>query len=328
MRLLITGGLGFIGSHFVDLAIRRGHVPTVLDALTYAGSRANLSHLRADQYALHVNDIGDGAAVARILKDARIDAVINFAAETHVDRSIEGPADFVRTNIVGTSVLLAETRRHWESRGRDPNFRFVQISTDEVFGALSEGTGKFSEASPYAPNSPYSASKAAADHLTRAYHHTYGLPTVVTHCSNNYGPRQLSEKLIPAILTRALNHQSLGIYGDGRHVRDWLHVADHCVGIDLALSKGRPGEHYCFGGDHELMNLDLVNQLCEILTELRPGPRYHDLIQFVPDRPGHDRRYAVDFGKAARELGYRPSFAFTDALRETVRWYLDRSGNA
>jgi len=322
MNVLVTGGLGFIGSHFVDLVLARGHRPVVLDALTYAGNRANLAHVPGVQ--VEIGDICDADLVRRLLEREAIDAVFNFAAETHVDRSIEGPAEFVRTNVVGTSVLLAEALRVWTARGRPADFRFVQISTDEVFGALAEGgPDKFTEDTPYAPNSPYSASKAGGDHLVRAYGHTYGLPTLITHCSNNYGPRQYPEKLIPALLARALHGQTMGVYGDGRHVRDWLHVSDHARGIWAAFERGRPGEHYCFGGNHELENLALVTHMCDVLAELRPGSDPHRLITFVPDRPGHDRRYAIDFTKARRELGYAPSVPFADGFRATIAWYLD-----
>ena len=324
MNVLVTGGLGFIGSHFVDLVLKMGHRPVVLDALTYAGNRDNLAH--APDVRVHVGDITDAPLVQRVLREENIDHVFNFAAETHVDRSIEGPAEFVRTNVVGTSVLLAEATRLWTERGRPADFRYVQISTDEVFGSLSDaGADKFSEITPYAPNSPYSASKAAGDHLVRAYHHTYGLPTLITHCSNNYGPRQYPEKLIPALLARARDRQTMGVYGDGQHVRDWLHVLDHARGIWLAFEKGRPGEHYCFGGNHEMKNLDLVRGMCDVLNELRPGFDHRGLITFVTDRPGHDRRYAIDYRKAATELGYRPTVDFATGFRETVAWYLGRA---
>ena len=270
MNIVVTGGLGFIGSHFVDLLVKRGLRPIVVDALTYAGHRENLQHLNDDAYRLEVVDIADAPAIRRVLHEGEVDAVFNFAAETHVDRSIEGPAAFVQTNVVGTSVLLAESLRYWTERGRPTGFRYVQVSTDEVYGALEDETSKFSETMPYEPNSPYSATKAGGDHLVRSYHRTYGLPALVTHCSNNYGPRQFPEKLIPAVMRRALEGKPLGVYGRGEHVRDWLHVEDHCRGIWLAFEKGRLGEHYCFGGGLELKNLELVENLCDVLMNCAP----------------------------------------------------------
>lgn len=324
MDFIVTGGAGFIGSHFVEQLVQKGHRPLVIDALTYAGHKENLQHLPAGSYKFFETNICDAEAVARIFVDHDVKALFNFAAETHVDRSISGPGEFVQTNLVGTSVLLAESLRAWEKRGRPSDFRYVQVSTDEVYGALGE-KDKFTEKSPYAPNSPYSASKAGGDMLVRAWHKTYGLPTVVTHCSNNYGPRQFPEKLIPAMISRALSGEALGVYGDGKHVRDWLHVSDHCLGIWLAYEKGSVGQHYCFGGDHEVENLDLVNLLCKVLQDLKPRSkgRYEDLIQFVPDRLGHDRRYAIDFSKATLELGFRPKSDFSKGFSDTVRWYLD-----
>ncbi len=269
-------------------------------------------------------NICDAPAVANVLSTSGAQAIFNFAAETHVDRSISGPGEFIQTNLVGTSVLLSESLRHWETLGKSKGFRYVQVSTDEVYGSLGD-SDKFSEKTPYAPNSPYSASKAGGDMLVRAWNHTYGLPTVITHCSNNYGSRQFPEKLIPAMVSRAMNGDNLGVYGDGLQVRDWLHVSDHCEGIWLAYQKGALGEHYCFGGDCELKNLDLVHSLCKILQELRPRELgyYESLIKFVPDRLGHDRRYAVDFSKAQAELGYTPKSNFLRQFKETVQWYLE-----
>lgn len=323
MKLMVTGGAGFIGSQFVERCVRAGHRPVVVDALTYAGHRENLAHVDPGAYDFVEADICDDLAIGKLIKSEDFGGVFNFAAETHVDRSISGPGAFVQTNLVGTSVLLSESLRHWEGRGRPAGFRFVQVSTDEVYGSLGPNE-KFSEKSAYAPNSPYSASKAGGDMLVRAWHKTYGLPTVTTHCSNNYGPRQFPEKLIPAMIARALVGEPLGVYGDGKHVRDWLHVSDHCEGIWLAFEKGGVGEHYCFGGNHEVENLEMVHLLCRTLQELRPRSqgRYEDLIKFVPDRLGHDRRYAIDFSKAARDLGFRPRVEFARGFTDTVKWYL------
>ncbi len=320
--VLVPGGAGFIGSHFVDLVHEKGYFPVVLDALTYSGNRDNLKNIPEREFAFVEGNICDAKLVEKVFKDFPISGVINFAAETHVDRSITGPMDFVMTNVLGTSILLNEALKSWE-KDKPAGFRFVQVSTDEVYGSLEEGF--FSETSPYAPNSPYSASKAGADFLCRAWFKTYGFPTVVTHCSNNYGPRQYPEKLIPAMITRALKGESLGVYGDGKNVRDWLHVKDHCEGIWLAYEKGRAGESYCFGGDNELENLTLVHELCKILDETRPRPQgtYKDLIRFVTDRLGHDRRYAIDFSKAKKELGFSPRENFTQGFFATIRWYLD-----
>jgi dTDP-glucose 4,6-dehydratase len=316
--LLITGGAGFIGSCFVRLACAEGYTPVVLDALTYAGHRENLEGVEAELVA---GNILDRALVDTLLAKHRPVALLHFAAESHVDNSIANPRAFIDTNITGTYTLLEAVRAYAPAQ---PGFRYVQVSTDEVFGTLGE-KGYFSEVSPYAPNSPYSASKAAADHLVRAWHHTYGLPIVTTHCSNNYGPRQLPEKLIPVIITHALAGRPLPVYGDGQHVRDWIHVEDHCRGILLALRKGKAGEHYCFGGRAQMKNLDLVKGICAILDELRPrqdGAKYNAQISFVSDRLGHDRRYAIDDSKAERELGFTRGWKFEAGLRNTVQWYL------
>ena len=317
--LLVTGGAGFIGSCFVRMATAHGYKVVVLDALTYAGHKENLSDIHGN-IELVVGDIRDGQKVASLLAAHSPSALINFAAESHVDNSIASPGEFISTNISGTYTLLEAARQY---HAHSPAFTFLQVSTDEVFGALGE-TGHFRETTPYSPNSPYSASKAAADHLVNAWHHTYGLPTLITHCSNNYGPRQLPEKLIPVIITRALAGQPLPVYGDGQHVRDWIHVEDHCNGILLTLEKGRIGERYCFGGRAEAKNLDLVNLICRYLDEKRPAKTlYSQQISFVPDRLGHDRRYAIDDSKAEAELGFTRSWQFERGIQSTVDWYLD-----
>jgi dTDP-glucose 4,6-dehydratase len=314
--LLITGGAGFIGSCFVRQALAAGYRVVVLDALTYAGHKENLDGLADMQ--LVVGSITDRALVDRLLSEHSPQAVVHFAAESHVDNSIASPGDFIDTNIVGTYTLLEACRAY--APGGD--FRFIQVSTDEVFGSLGDN-GYFTEASNYAPNSPYSASKAAGDHLARAWFHTYGLPVIVTHCSNNYGPRQLPEKLIPVIVTRALAGQALPVYGDGANIRDWIHVADHAQGIMLALAKGRPGEHYCFGGRQEMRNIELVTLICRQLDAMRPASQpYETLIRFVTDRPGHDRRYAIDDSKAEKELGFTRRYDFKTGIAETIEWYL------
>jgi dTDP-glucose 4,6-dehydratase len=318
--LLITGGAGFIGNCFVRQAIQRGQKVVVLDALTYAGHRENLEGVAAE---LVVGDIRDRALVDGLLAKHHPTALIHFAAESHVDNSIASPGEFMDTNIQGTYILLEATRAYYAHA--PSHFRYVQVSTDEVFGALPEN-GYFSEASPYAPNSPYSASKAAADHLVRAWHHTYGLPTIITHCSNNYGPRQLPEKLIPVIITRALAGQPLPVYGDGLQVRDWIHVEDHCEGIHLACERGQVGNHYCLGGRAEMKNLELVKVICGYLDGVRPrqdGKSYDTQITFVPDRLGHDRRYAIDDSKAESDLAFRRKWRFEEGIRATIDWYLD-----
>ena len=325
---LVTGGAGFIGGNFVLDAVRRGIRVVNLDALTYAGNLDTLSAL--DGHPGHVfvqGDIGDADLVARLLAEHRPDAVINFAAESHVDRSIDGPAAFVQTNVVGTLSLLERTRDYWrslEGEARDA-FRFLHVSTDEVYGTLGE-TGKFTETTPYAPNSPYSASKAASDHLVRAFHHTYGLPVLTTNCSNNYGPYQFPEKLIPLIVARALAGEALPVYGDGRNVRDWLYVGDHCSAIARVLEAGRVGETYNVGGDAERENIEVVRAICRLLDARRPladGRARESLITFVADRPGHDRRYAIDASKLKGELGWAPTVTFEQGIERTVDWYLD-----
>jgi len=325
--LLITGGAGFIGSNLVHHALDSTSARVVIvDKLTYAGSLLNLDRTLKDARATFVRaDIGDRAAMTQIFAERRPTAVVNLAAETHVDRSIDGPDAFIRTNIVGAFELLEAARAYVKTLGEAERaaFRFLQVSTDEVYGSLGP-TGAFTEETPYAPNSPYAASKASADHLMRAYFHTYGLAVIVTNCSNNYGPYQFPEKLIPLTILNAIEGRPLPIYGDGGNVRDWLHVEDHCAGILLALVKGRAGEKYNIGGGNERTNLEIVDRICDILDELRPRTdTYRALKTFVPDRPGHDRRYAIDAAKIRRELGWAPHHTFESGLRETVRWYLD-----
>ncbi len=325
---LVTGGAGFIGGNFVLDAVRRGMKVVNLDVLTYAGNLDTLSSIQADPKHLFVQgDIGDAVLVERLLREHRPDAVVNFAAESHVDRSIDGPAAFVHTNVVGTLALLEKTRDYWKSLdapARDA-FRFLHVSTDEVYGTLGE-TGKFTETTPYAPNSPYSASKAASDHLVRAFHHTYGLPVLTTNCSNNYGPYQFPEKLIPLVIAKALAGESLPVYGDGKNVRDWLFVGDHCAAIARVLDAGRIGETYNVGGDAERQNIEVVQAICQLLDERRPladGRSRESLITFVKDRPGHDRRYSIDASKLQRELGWTPTVTFEEGIAQTVDWYLD-----
>lgn len=323
--LLVTGGAGFIGGNFVHQAINAGHRVVNLDKLTYAGNLATLAGLsdQRDHVFVH-GDIGDKALVARLLAEHQPTAIVNFAAESHVDRSIDGPAAFVQTNVNGTLALLEAARDHMASlpAAEAAMFRFLHVSTDEVYGSLGN-EGRFTEHTPYAPNSPYSASKAASDHLVRAFHHTYGLPTLTTNCSNNYGPWQFPEKLIPLVLQKALANEELPVYGDGRNVRDWLFVEDHCEAIFAVLAGGRPGETYNVGGDSERMNIDVVHAICDLLDARIPAqqPR-RDLVRFVRDRPGHDRRYAIDASKIRDELGWRPRHDFTSGLARTIDWYL------
>ncbi|OFW32715.1 MAG: dTDP-glucose 4,6-dehydratase [Acidobacteria bacterium RIFCSPLOWO2_12_FULL_65_11] len=325
--LLITGGAGFIRANFVRHALDHSSDRlVVVDKLTYAGSLLNLERPLKDPRVRFVRaDIGDREVMARVFAEERPQAIVNLAAETHVDRSIDNPQVFIDTNIVGTSVLLDLARRHVASLTAEERerFRFLHVSTDEVYGTLGPD-GSFSEETPYAPNSPYAASKASADHLVRAYGHTYGLPVVTTNCSNNYGPFQFPEKLIPLMILNALDGRPLPIYGDGGNVRDWLHVEDHCAGILLVLRKGRRGEKYNIGGGNERTNIEIVDRICDALDEMRPASESHRALKtFVTDRPGHDRRYAIDGTKIRRELGWAPARSFDDGLRETVRWYLD-----
>jgi dTDP-glucose 4,6-dehydratase len=329
LMILVTGGAGFIGSNFVLDWLAQSDEPVLnLDALTYAGNRENLALLDGDARHRFVHgDIVDAALLDRLFAEHRPRAVVHFAAESHVDRSIHGPAAFVRTNVEGTFTLLEAARRHWTalSPAERLSFRFLHVSTDEVYGSLKPGEPAFSETHPYAPNSPYSASKAASDHLVRAWHHTYGLPTVTTNCSNNYGAYHFPEKLIPLMIVNALAGKPLPVYGDGQQVRDWLYVKDHCAAIREVLARGRIGETYNVGGWNEKPNLEIVHTVCALLDELKPDAAgsYRRLITHVADRPGHDRRYAIDARKIERELGWRPAETFETGLRKTVRWYLD-----
>ena len=327
----VTGGAGFIGGNFVLDAVASGLRVVNLDALTYAGNRDTLAALDGDDRHVFVQgDIGDRDLVASLLARHRPTAIVNFAAESHVDRSIDGPAAFVQTNVVGTLGLLEAARDYWKALEGDAKdvFRFLHVSTDEVYGSLGE-TGRFSETTPYAPNSPYSASKAASDHLVRAFHHTYGLPVLTTNCSNNYGPYQFPEKLVPLIIQKALAGEPLPVYGDGRNVRDWLFVKDHCSAIRRVLDAGRVGETYNVGGDAERENLHVVKTICALLDERRPradGAKRESQITFVRDRPGHDRRYAIDATKIRSELGWTPAVSFEQGIAETVDWYLGHPG--
>jgi dTDP-glucose 4,6-dehydratase len=327
--LLVTGGAGFIGSNFVLEAVRRGHRVVNLDALTYAGNIDNLASLADNRAHTFVHgSILDGPMVAGLLDEHRPDAIVHFAAESHVDRSILGPAAFVDTNIMGTFTLLEAALKHARSlaEAERSDFRFLHVSTDEVYGSLGPDEAAFHEETPYRPNSPYSASKAASDHLVRAYFHTFGLQVITTNCSNNYGPYQFPEKLIPLMIHNALNGKALPVYGDGQNVRDWLYVTDHCDAILTVLEKGTPGETYNVGGLNEQKNLDVVKTLCTILDELRPeGARHDRLITYVKDRPGHDKRYAIDCRKLQKELGWSPRESFETGIRKTVEWYLDNS---
>ena len=335
--LLVTGGAGFIGANFVRHWLKRHHEDrvTVLDQLTYAGNRANLDGVDAE---LVVGDIGDEKLVTELMRSRNIDTIVHFAAESHVDRSILGPDAFIETNIIGTHNLLKAARQLWLEEGPKPH-RIHHVSTDEVYGTLEPDDPAFTETTPYAPNSPYSASKAASDHLVRAYHHTYGLDTTISNCSNNYGPFQFPEKLIPLFLINALHGRDLPIYGDGMQVRDWLHVDDHCLGVALVVEKGRVGEVYNIGGGAELPNLTVIDVLCEAVDQAfandsglakrfpdapaAKGKPTSSLKQFVTDRPGHDRRYAIDCRKAEAELGYKPAHDFTTGFTQTLQWYLD-----
>ncbi len=329
MTLLVTGCAGFIGSNFVHTALAASDEPIVnLDKLTYAGNLANLATLQQDPRHVFVQgDIGDRALVERLLTEHRPRAVVNFAAESHVDRSIHGPGDFIQTNVVGTFQLLEAVRGHWQSLASEQReaFRFVHVSTDEVYGTLGPTDPPFAETKAYEPNSPYSASKAASDHLVRAWHHTYGLPVLTTNCSNNYGPYHFPEKLIPLVIHHALAGKPLPIYGDGQQVRDWLYVVDHCHAILRVLEAGRVGETYNIGGWNEKPNLEVVHTICHRLDAVRPradGQSYTSQITSVKDRPGHDRRYAIDARKIERELGWRPLETFESGITKTIDWYL------
>ncbi|HNQ04105.1 MAG TPA: dTDP-glucose 4,6-dehydratase [Thiobacillaceae bacterium] len=327
--ILVTGGAGFIGANFVLDWLRQHDEPVLnLDKLTYAGNPRNLDSLRDDPRHIFIKgDIGERELVGKLLALHRPRAIVNFAAESHVDRSIHGPEDFIQTNVVGTFHLLEEARGHWMNlpEAEKTTFRFLHVSTDEVYGSLGQEDAPFTEDTPFAPNSPYSASKAASDHLVRAYHHTYGLPTLTTNCSNNYGPYQFPEKLIPLIILNATRGKPLPIYGDGMNVRDWLYVSDHCTAILEVLDKGRPGEVYNVGGWNEMPNIEIVERVCTLLDEMRPDPAgpYQRLVTYVTDRPGHDRRYAIDATRIHRELGWRPAETFATGIRKTVQWYLE-----
>jgi dTDP-glucose 4,6-dehydratase len=330
--ILVTGGAGFIGSNFVqDWLSTIGESVLNLDKLTYAGNLANLANLKDDPRHTFVRaDIGDSPNALALLRTHKPRAIVHFAAESHVDRSIHGPAEFIRTNVNGTFSLLEAARAYWKdlTGHESAQFRFLHISTDEVYGSLTASDPAFRETNQYLPNSPYAASKAASDHLVRAYHHTYGLPVLTTNCSNNYGPYQFPEKLIPLIIQNAVSGKNLPVYGDGLNVRDWLYVADHCTAIREVLARGRVGETYNIGGRAECSNIDVVRTLCTLLDELHPDSRvtpHERLITFVRDRPGHDRRYAMDCAKLENELGWRPSETFESGIRKTVSWYLEHS---
>ena len=328
--ILVTGAAGFIGANFVLDWLAQSDEPVInLDKLTYAGNLQSLASLQGDTRHIFVHgDIGDRALVDRLLAEHQPRAVVNFAAESHVDRSIHGPEDFIQTNVVGTFHLLESVRAYWgqlEGEAKS-SFRFLHVSTDEVYGTLGPSDPPFTENNPYEPNSPYSASKAASDHLVRAYHHTYGLPVLTTNCSNNYGPYHFPEKLIPLMIVNALAGKPLPVYGDGMQIRDWLFVKDHCSAIRRVLEAGTPGETYNVGGWNEKPNIDIVNTVCALLDEMSPradGKSYAEQITYVADRPGHDRRYAIDATKIHRELGWKPAETFETGIRKTVRWYLD-----
>jgi dTDP-glucose 4,6-dehydratase len=331
--ILVTGGAGFIGGNFVlDWLAQTDEALVNLDILTYAGNRETLASLEGDARHIFVQgDIGDSALVASLLAQHRPRAIVNFAAESHVDRSIHGPEAFVQTNVVGTFHLLEAVRAYWGTlEGEEKSdFRFLHVSTDEVYGSLGKDDPAFTETNRYEPNSPYSASKAASDHLVRAYHHTYGLPVLTTNCSNNYGPYHFPEKLIPLMIVNALAGKPLPVYGDGQQIRDWLYVKDHCSAIRRVLEAGRPGEVYNVGGWNEKPNLEIVHTVCALLDELRPRAdqaSYRDQITYVTDRPGHDRRYAINAGKIERELGWKPAETFDTGIRKTVQWYLENQG--
>lgn len=324
MKILITGGAGFIGSAVVRLAVARGHSVVNVDALTYAACLDNVASVgNSPRYVFEMADIRDRAAMDRILAQHDPDAVMHLAAESHVDRSIDGPGDFIETNVTGTFTLLEAARAFWTRKGKPEGFRFHHISTDEVFGSLG-ATGKFTEDTPYDPRSPYSASKAASDHLVRAWHETYGLPVVLTNCSNNYGPFHFPEKLIPVVILNALAGKPIPVYGAGENVRDWLFVEDHADALLTVLEKGPLGRSYNIGGENEARNIDIVRTICALMDEMHPQGAPHDrLITFVTDRPGHDLRYAIDPTRIREELGWRPSVTLEEGLRRTVRWYLD-----
>lgn len=328
-NILVTGGLGFIGSNFIRMLLKNGEFDRVInyDKETYAGNPENLADFESDpRYDFRKGDICDAELVSNLLLEHKPSAVVNFAAESHVDRSIDGPEPFVHTNVVGTLRLLEATKSYLAKVASDKreSFRFLHVSTDEVYGSLKAEDPAFCETTPYAPNSPYSASKASADHLVRAYRHTFGLPVLTTNCSNNYGPYQFPEKLIPLMILNACEGKSLPIYGDGSNIRDWLHVEDHCSGILSVLQKGRVGETYCIGGASEKTNMEVIDTLCNILDRHHPSVVPHNQLKtFVTDRPGHDHRYAIDFSKIKNELGWQPSYSFEEGMEQTVQWYLN-----
>jgi dTDP-glucose 4,6-dehydratase len=330
MRFLITGGSGFIGSNLVRFLVGQGHQICNIDALTYAGNPSSLADLEGNAaYAFHKLDIANGDGLHELFAESKPDAVLHLAAESHVDRSIDGPGQFIQTNIVGTFHLLQASLGYYRSLSAEKAaaFRFLHVSTDEVFGSLGE-TGYFSETTPYDPRSPYSSSKAASDHLVRAWHHTYGLPILVTNCSNNYGPYQFPEKLIPVVILKCIREEAIPVYGKGQNIRDWLYVVDHCKAIEAVVTRGQVGETYTVGGNNEMRNIDLVKKLCGIMDSLKPranGKRYEELITYVADRPGHDMRYAIDASKLKRELGWEPDNNHGKLLTQTVQWYLDHS---
>jgi dTDP-glucose 4,6-dehydratase len=329
MTILVTGGAGFIGSNFVNDWLLQSNEPIInLDKLTYAGNLENLTNLNKNKFHFFVHGcIGDSALVTSLLREHKPRAIINFAAESHVDRSIDSPNAFIETNIVSTFNFLENTLNYWRAleKNNKQEFKFVHISTDEVYGSLLENDPAFTERNPYMPNSPYSATKAASDHLVRAYHHTFGLPTITTNCSNNYGPYQFPEKLIPLVFVNALNNQKLPIYGDGEQIRDWLYVKDHCSAIIKVLNQGKIGDVYNIGGNSEKTNISIVQTICHLLDDLVPRPDgklYSDLIEFVQDRPGHDRRYAINASKISDDLGWKPKETFDTGIKKTVEWYL------
>lgn len=331
MKFFVTGGAGFIGSNLVRHLIAQNHSVCNIDALTYAGNPNSLADLESHpNYQFHQIDIATGSGLAKSLSDYAPDAVLHLAAESHVDRSIDGPGQFIQTNIVGTFHLLQASLGYYRSlsTAQASSFRFLHVSTDEVFGSLGD-TGYFSETTPYDPRSPYSSSKAASDHLVRAWHHTYGLPILITNCSNNYGPYQFPEKLIPVVILKCIREESIPVYGKGENIRDWLYVLDHCKAIETVVTGGTIGETYTVGGNNEMRNIDLVKRLCEIMDRLKPrsgGKRYEELITYVTDRPGHDMRYAIDASKLKRELGWEPDSNHEKLLTDTVRWYLENQG--
>jgi len=330
ISILVTGGAGFIGSCFALKSLDIGFKTIVLDKLTYAGNLDNLSDVeKHKRFKFIKGDIGDKDLVTKVLFENDVDYVVNFAAESHVDNSIENPSNFIETNVVGTYSLLQASLNHWKTNCKKKNFKFLHVSTDEVFGSLKIGEPSFYEQSNYRPNSPYSASKAASDHLVRAWNKTYGLPTIITNCSNNFGPRQHKEKLIPKTILMALNEKSIPVYGNGKNIRDWIFVEDHVDGIMKALEKGEVGEEYCLGGDYELTNIELVNKICYMLDNLYPrtgNKKYRELVSFVADRVGHDFRYAINSQKAKRDLGFLIKNTFDLKLESTIKWYLQILG--